>query len=80
MCLGGEGEGQVSPPRAKVPPRAQSPPAIQPRSQAGDQGSVGGFLARPVLSQVLALYPGRGLGFVMALIRGLEVCRLREAI
>ena len=90
---GGEGEGQVSPPRAQVPPRAQSPPAVQPRSQAGDQvivkqmalvtsvmqGSVGGFLAQPVLLQVLALYPVRGLGFVMSLIRGLEVCRLRQA-
>lgn len=90
---GGEGEGQVSPPWAQVPPRVQSPPAVQPRSQAGDQvivkqmalvtsvmqGSVGGFLARPVLLQVLALYPVRGLGFVMALIRGLEVCRLRQA-
>ena len=81
---GGEGEGQVSSPRAQVPPRAQSPPAVQPGSQASDQvivkqmalvtsviqGSAGRFLARPVLSQVLARYPGRGLGFVMALVRG----------
>ena len=29
--------------------------------------------------QVLALYPRLGLGFAMALIRGLEVCRLRQA-
>ena len=34
---GGESEGQVSPPRARVPPRAQSPAAPQLRSQAGDQ-------------------------------------------
>ena len=89
----GEGEGQVSPPRAKVPPRAQSPPAVQPRSQAGDQvivkqmalvtsvmqSSVGVFLAPPVPPQVLALYPRMGLGFAMSLVMGLEVCRLRRA-
>ena len=90
---GGESEGQVSPPRAQVPPRAQSPAAPQLRSQAGDQvivrqmalvtsvmqGSVGVFLGPPVPPQVLALYPRMGLGFAMALIRGLEVCRLRRA-
>ena len=61
--FGGEGEDQVSPPRAQVPPRAQSPPAVQ--------GLVGGVLARPVPPQVL--------GFTMALVRGLEVCRLKQA-
>ena len=35
--FGGEGEDQVSPPRAQVPPRAQSPPAVQVRSLTGDQ-------------------------------------------
>ena len=90
---GGESEGQVSPPRAQVPPRAQSPAAPQLGSKAGDQvivrqmalvtsvmqGSVGVFLGPPVPPQVLALYPRMGLGFAMALIRGLEVCRLRRA-
>ena len=60
---GGEGEGQVSPPGAQAPPRAQRPPAVQ--------GLVGGVLARPVPPQVL--------GFTMALVRGLEVCRLKRA-
>ena len=77
----------------QVPSTSQSLPALKLRTQASDQvpvrkmalvtpvmqGSAGVFLAPSVPPQAFVLDPRMSMGFVIAMVGGLEVCRLRRA-